>query len=168
MQFAGKMILSAAVAMALTACATGPRTLETGASATSLSPKVTNVYVESVIDRRGKDAQISDIYGRAMEGADIMGWLSESLEARGLAVGGEADESQVCSLDLELRKAEIGGVATSKTASVVIGARNTQTQDYKILRGQDATVNWIGGNSETNAALGRALDKALGKIETAC
>ncbi len=163
-----KSIFFSVCVLALTACAVGPRTLKSGASATSLSPKVNNVAIESMIDRRGKDAQISDITGKAMQGADIMGWLSESLARRGLVVGARAKESQVCKLDLELRKAEIGGVATSKTASVVIGARNTETQDYKILRGQDATVNWMGGNGETNAALGRALDKALEKIETAC
>jgi len=155
----------------LTACGTAPKTLDvSGNKATHAKNKPdVDVVIKSVSDNRVKDATLSDLGGRPMAGQEVMSWLTDSLDIRGYSLNPDASaEAGNCVVNLELRRASLTPTATSKSATIVLGARNVKTGEYHLLRGAKSSLNWMNGNGESNAALSDALDDSLSQIGKAC
>ena len=161
----------AACAVIISACATQPASLE-AKSSVKLETELVNadqISIRAIKDNRPKNAELSDMYGRPMSGTNFMEWFENSLQANGLYLNGDAAaEDAACQIDLEIRRAEVKSKNTSKSATVVIGARDIRSDDYALYRGVNTGMNWAGGQGETNNALSRALHEALLKLDEAC
>lgn len=107
----------------------------------------------SVVDKSVKSFPLNEMDDRMVESA-----AQEILADNGpeLAGDGEAAELQVA-----IERAYVHGLATSKSAVVVLSVTRDGTGDAAIYRGRSVGLNWWGAISEYKAALKRALDEAL-------
>lgn len=180
--------LALAACALITGCSTNPGQLNAVAGnkvSSSTYANADTIRILSLTDKRGKDAVLSDMYGRPMDGADVLTWLENSLVSRNFDVsldaGNEASDetvadsaepaeasSETCDVDLFLRRAEMFPQATSLAATIVLQADIEGRTAPVILRGQHAAMNWASMDSEMNALLARALDKALVKLVDTC
>lgn len=177
------MVAGALVALA--ACAATPAALSSSASSLTATqthsgnkevsaPDLSHLLVTSLSDDRGKDAMLTDMYGRPMQGTDVMEWIQNSLVKGGAVYQEASDQAEIdgnaCAVDIMLKRAHItANLGTSKAATVVLAARHTGTDEpYKIYRGQFASSNWAGTSNETNRALSKALNRALRELDGAC
>lgn len=163
-----------------TACATEPAALGSVANSqytyevdAKTVRNLKGIRIVSMLDDREKDAILTDLGNRPMDGTDVMEWLRNSLEFRGATFAdaiGESFSSVSCYVDLKLKRAHVTAKhGTSKTATVVLGVRSNDTDnDYAYLRGNSSTMNWNFSSRETNAELTRALDEVSRKLSEFC
>lgn len=133
------------------------------------------IFVRSVTDRRERNAILTDVTGRVVEGTDLIEWSRSNLIKWGMTVAGIDGEGPpvsdefVCEIDVELRKAELNSFSTTKMSTIVLGVPVSSLGDkYRVFRGSDSTMNWANSSDEMNNALERAMSSASNQIIEAC
>lgn len=176
------------LALIVSSCSSTPASLTSYDPANSNASEVdlSMVHIISLADKREKDAVLTDLNNRPMGGADIMDWLSSSLERHGAYVQPTAsipDRDDMCDVRLELRRAHIasprGNFYSSSPGAVLVGSSKASTivlsvngmndsAPPTILRGRSASSNWTRTSEETNSSLSRALNDALAGLNEFC
>lgn len=130
--------------------------------------------ITEITDQRMDSSTFGMVAGRPVRApADQQAWLRSvllELAKHGIAVSFGTDAPAAgLSARVELKKAWVGGISTSKTSSVVIGLRyarggaEIKAADY---RGSVSSVDWAAGAEEIEDMLGEALDQTLIQIAT--
>jgi len=184
-----------AVCLLLTGCAPAHINLVSRytPSATEFERKIpvergqTCKVVASIEDARTPEDVASGFGWKQVESKDVIAWLQSgvfSLEssqyqlvraepanavAATSALMQTQQSQQTLNMSIKLRKMYIVSLTTSKNATIVMSVDLSNAQGLSIgqtyVRGTDTSVNWAGGEGETNSAFHSSLEQVLSKID---
>ena len=176
-------VLVVAAALALSGCIDNRMTLHSqmaaGAAAAPAGSKVVlrepscEIQLIGIADHRPNAGEIPNTHGHYMHFDDMTGWLQAgltSLVADGIAIrpksSGELPRDKP-RIDVELLKAYMQFIETSKSANVVVKVtfeRPNEDPVVRLYRGRDTGVNWLHATAELSAAFDAALRDALQRM----
>ena len=177
------LIVAAIVAAILSGCAFHPMTLQSHIAADTVEATsggkpvarrhTCDIQLTGIADRRPNAGEIANLNEYNIHHKDLVGWLRsglKSLEQQGIfiqpAPAGDvpADRPRI---DVELLKAYMQFLATSKSANVVIKVaieRPKEPPVSRLYRGRDTSVNWWHSETELGSAFDTALRDALKRL----
>ena len=131
-----------------------------------------SVYLESVLDQRSDKNQMGNIAGNPVHAADMKSWVSSGIASLTLQ-GYHVDQQQATPddtlfMDVELLKAYMISITTSKSTNMVVRVTYKKPDGSvlatQIYRGVDTSIDWSGGEGETNESFRRATTQLVDQV----
>jgi len=173
------MVLACA---ALSACASTPITvsnsftppmgwLATRHAPPKVAPPACRIGLGAIRDTRIDPGSMGSIGYRTIRIADSTAWLRSGLLAlnrdRRLVVADGTEKADIA-VEVEVLKAYMMSITTSKTTAVILKLRTSRPGEQtveQVYRGDDVGGNWNSGEGESQTAFDRALSVALLAID---
>ena len=140
--------------------------------------EVCRVYLGDILDTREDPGAMGEIGGRQVQATDPVSWIRSgvfSLERDPGIVFTDSASGADLGLRVELVKAYTMSITSEKSTNVVLRVQYRSSGDQptvRVYRGADTSMNWAGGEDETqsafNAALAQLLDVLHSDLVTRC
>jgi hypothetical protein len=107
----------------------------------------------------GDERKKTYVHGKNFSSEIALKWLEDGVSQLKVSTD---EKSNTIPIQVNLHKAYINHLATSKSATVVISAKQTNIQ--KFYRGRMTNINWSSSYSEFHESMNEALEQALIKF----